>query len=317
MKCPLHVSAFVCVFAAVAIFPAGGLQSPVTSDAIHIDEVLEELWLSLRQTSAKLLRASADGNILGQLSTEAIAPKAHESEFVDSGKSSAIFDESGNVVPHVMPRADFTSPEAQATTIEQPGSTPEGDFCLQTCKWWEHCVMVEICEAGACKVQSKCMIQTWFAAIGLLFVICPAMCRLFHLLAFSALFGRIPIPRWMSPMSGDVGDQIPGRAASAMLADQVVAKFATPPADVQVIDATTTVVAYGEEQAGKMAKQKDTPCTICLNDFHSSARVRILPCAHMFHVACIDGWLAQSGACPMCKHEIAGQPCSQKLDKMA
>ncbi|CAG8478333.1 10066_t:CDS:2 [Diversispora eburnea] len=43
-------------------------------------------------------------------------------------------------------------------------------------------------------------------------------------------------------------------------------------------------------------------CPICLGDFESGEEVRILPCGHQYHTACIDTWLLEiSSLCPMCK----------------
>ena len=47
-------------------------------------------------------------------------------------------------------------------------------------------------------------------------------------------------------------------------------------------------------------------CSICLEEFSSRDRVRLLPCGHLFHGAkCIDEWLAnKSPQCPLCKVSI-------------
>ncbi|KAG0249810.1 hypothetical protein BG011_008922 [Mortierella polycephala] len=48
----------------------------------------------------------------------------------------------------------------------------------------------------------------------------------------------------------------------------------------------------------------DENCTICLQTFEQSDRLRPLPCRHAFHVACIDEWLQQSAQCPICRQEV-------------
>lgn len=47
-------------------------------------------------------------------------------------------------------------------------------------------------------------------------------------------------------------------------------------------------------------------CTICLSEIEEGAQCRVLPapCGHIFHVACIDQWFAQSFLCPLCKRSI-------------
>ncbi|CAH2036222.1 unnamed protein product [Thlaspi arvense] len=44
-------------------------------------------------------------------------------------------------------------------------------------------------------------------------------------------------------------------------------------------------------------------CVICLSDFSSGEKLRLLPkCNHGFHVRCIDKWLQQHLTCPKCRH---------------
>ncbi|KAF8057314.1 hypothetical protein N665_1259s0001 [Sinapis alba] len=44
-------------------------------------------------------------------------------------------------------------------------------------------------------------------------------------------------------------------------------------------------------------------CVICLSDFVSGEKLRLLPkCNHGFHVRCIDKWLQQHLTCPSCRH---------------
>ncbi|KAG6548334.1 hypothetical protein Mapa_010113 [Marchantia paleacea] len=44
-----------------------------------------------------------------------------------------------------------------------------------------------------------------------------------------------------------------------------------------------------------------TACPICLDEFEVGTEVRGLPCAHNFHVACIDEWLRLNVKCPHCR----------------
>jgi len=50
---------------------------------------------------------------------------------------------------------------------------------------------------------------------------------------------------------------------------------------------------------------EDPPCcSVCLEDFADGERIRTLPCDHTFHAPCIDMWLGQNRACPICKRDI-------------
>lgn len=46
-------------------------------------------------------------------------------------------------------------------------------------------------------------------------------------------------------------------------------------------------------------------CAICLANFEDGERVRLLPCQHLFHKACIDEWLIKiKKFCPSCRRDI-------------
>ncbi|KAJ1285446.1 hypothetical protein BS78_03G280000 [Paspalum vaginatum] len=50
-------------------------------------------------------------------------------------------------------------------------------------------------------------------------------------------------------------------------------------------------------------------CTICLGSVQDGEVVRALPaCGHVFHVPCVDTWLASSSSCPVCRAEVEPPP---------
>eukprot|EP00434_Breviolum_minutum_P039645 symbB.v1.2.035214.t1/scaffold4692.1/size36308/2 len=70
-------------------------------------------------------------------------------------------------------------------------------------------------------------------------------------------------------------------------------------ADLPPESSPTALIAYtgdGEVQ-----------CTICCEDFVHGDHLRLLPCLHRYHVACIDRWLVHSQTCPVCKHSLVSR----------
>ncbi|XP_027177280.1 uncharacterized protein LOC113776346 isoform X1 [Coffea eugenioides] len=46
-------------------------------------------------------------------------------------------------------------------------------------------------------------------------------------------------------------------------------------------------------------------CYICLAEYEEGDKIRILPCHHEYHVACIDKWLKEiHGVCPLCRRDV-------------
>ncbi|ADM11791.1 zinc finger domain-containing ubiquitin ligase [Encephalitozoon intestinalis ATCC 50506] len=46
-------------------------------------------------------------------------------------------------------------------------------------------------------------------------------------------------------------------------------------------------------------------CTICMSNFSTNQKLRVLPCDHRFHVGCVDKWLlGHSNKCPICRAAI-------------
>ncbi|KAF9188476.1 hypothetical protein BGZ51_000565 [Haplosporangium sp. Z 767] len=72
-------------------------------------------------------------------------------------------------------------------------------------------------------------------------------------------------------------------------------------APTEVVDNLPIKVFY----ASKLQENDPVECVICLEEFEDEAELRVLPCRHEYHVACIDNWLTtRKKFCPICKRDI-------------
>jgi hypothetical protein len=56
----------------------------------------------------------------------------------------------------------------------------------------------------------------------------------------------------------------------------------------------------GDQVDGQDPQDQSPGCSICTDDFKVGEDVRVLPCNHQYHPACIDPWLINvSGTCPL------------------
>jgi len=56
----------------------------------------------------------------------------------------------------------------------------------------------------------------------------------------------------------------------------------------------------GVKAEGSTPAGRSTCCSICTEDFCEGVEIRILPCKHIFHPACIDPWLRdRARTCPL------------------
>lgn len=60
---------------------------------------------------------------------------------------------------------------------------------------------------------------------------------------------------------------------------------------------------FPSQEYKSLEKEKEA-CSICLDDFEETARVRLLVCSHIFHVKCIDVWAQTNAKCPLCKKNL-------------
>jgi len=75
--------------------------------------------------------------------------------------------------------------------------------------------------------------------------------------------------------------------------------FSVPPVDEDALAGVTKLSVYVSAD-----EKPQTQCTVCLEDIELGDSLRTLQCNHIFHMVCVDQWLAQSGQCPVCKCRV-------------
>ncbi|KAJ3702593.1 hypothetical protein LUZ61_006298 [Rhynchospora tenuis] len=83
-----------------------------------------------------------------------------------------------------------------------------------------------------------------------------------------------------------------------------VAKTRRRGVDQQVIE-TFLLINYAAVKHMRASKSP-LECAVCLSEFLDDDSLRILPgCRHVFHVSCIDTWLAEHNTCPVCRSNLS------------
>jgi hypothetical protein len=72
------------------------------------------------------------------------------------------------------------------------------------------------------------------------------------------------------------------------------------PAEADAVGAIPVGAAVASSSTQSQEQGEAPGCSICTEDFERGQDVRVLPCQHSFHPACIDPWLLNvSGTCPL------------------
>ena len=76
-------------------------------------------------------------------------------------------------------------------------------------------------------------------------------------------------------------------------------------ADIETLSCTSAPTSHTQVEDHAADPDESLTCSICTEDFERGQDVRVLPCNHSFHPACIDPWLLNvSGTCPLCRIDL-------------
>ncbi|KAL5200401.1 hypothetical protein ABZP36_021604 [Zizania latifolia] len=91
------------------------------------------------------------------------------------------------------------------------------------------------------------------------------------------------------PLDEDDFEVLPGHLADAAVGG-------APPAARAAVERLQVVAIGGKEAA--------QGCAVCKDGIMQGELAMPLPCAHFYHVACIEPWLAIRNSCPVCRYEL-------------
>ena len=78
---------------------------------------------------------------------------------------------------------------------------------------------------------------------------------------------------------------------------------------------TDTGTAANTTNNDQSQNAEHVACSICTEDFEQGQDIRVLPCDHKFHPACVDPWLLDvSGTCPLCRVDLRPQEERRSAD---
>jgi len=75
---------------------------------------------------------------------------------------------------------------------------------------------------------------------------------------------------------------------------------APPPASQKALRQIPTVALCAED----LTDENNRECCICFEENIIGVKVARLPCGHVYHRPCIEGWLCKHCTCPVCRYEL-------------
>ncbi|MEW5302588.1 MAG: hypothetical protein WDW36_005357 [Sanguina aurantia] len=92
--------------------------------------------------------------------------------------------------------------------------------------------------------------------------------------------------------------------AAATASPQSLSRASSSPAPTLPLPTPTSGLPATGAEALDNADTEEPCCTVCLCEYEPGDSIRRLHCAHDFHQACIDKWMASHTTCPCCRTNL-------------
>lgn len=79
---------------------------------------------------------------------------------------------------------------------------------------------------------------------------------------------------------------------------------ARPAVDIDSLDTVTLTPEKLHEAGDEDGKAYPAECVICLGHWEENDVIKVTPCQHVFHEACLRTWLQTATTCAMCRHDL-------------
>lgn len=123
-------------------------------------------------------------------------------------------------------------------------------------------------------------------------------------LAFLIFFGCLLICAQMGCITAQPDERgrivlFAGGQGARQLAVRIIRNNLLTEDQVMALDEEEFQISDGHEE------EEACTCAICLEEFEDKEKVRVLPCKHRFHEACLLPWLTERhSSCPLCKFDV-------------
>ena len=81
-------------------------------------------------------------------------------------------------------------------------------------------------------------------------------------------------------------------------------RYGNPPASDESIINLKRIESLTASDIDSFKQKGAHECVVCKEEFDHNHSIKEMPCAHIFHVDCLDPWLKTRNSCPVCRFEL-------------